>query len=180
MLGPAEIEFISRVSIFAAMPDESLQHIAALAHRVDYDGPTTIFHEGEPAREMVVVLSGELEVRKRGRDGGDARIATLRPGDVAGEMSLIDIQPRSAAVRALGPSALVVLTHADLASLYREDPHAYTIFIMNIAREISRRLRRVDGLLANLLLEVQEVWAHAVDATSSIGIARRRGGGADT
>ena len=176
MLGKAEIEFIARVPIFAAMPDESLQHIAALAHRVDIDGPTTIFQEGELAKEMVVVLRGEFEVRKRGRDGGDARIATLRPGDVAGEMALIDIQPRSAAVRALGPSALVVLTHADVASLYREDPQAYTIFIMNIAREISRRLRRVDGLLANLLLEVQEVWAHAMDATSSVGLPRRPGG----
>jgi CRP-like cAMP-binding protein len=179
VLGLAEIEFISRVPIFAAMPDESLQHIAALAHRIDYDGPTTIFREGEPAKEMVVVLHGELEVRKRGRDGGDARIATLRAGDVAGEMALIDIQPRSAAVRTVGPSALVVLTHADLASLYRSDPHAYTIFIMNIAREISRRLRRVDGLLANLLLEVQEVWAHAMDATTSIGLTRRQVGNGD-
>jgi CRP-like cAMP-binding protein len=172
VLGKAEIEFISRVSIFAAMSDEALGHIAAVAHRVDVDGPTTIFREGELAKEMVVVLSGELEVRKRGRDGGDARIATLRPGDVAGEMALIDIQPRSAAVRALGPAAMVVLTHADLASLYREDPEAYTIFIMNIAREISRRLRRVDGLLANLLLEVQEAYINAMDATASVGLPR--------
>jgi CRP-like cAMP-binding protein len=172
MLGEAEIEFIAKVPIFAAMPEPALRHLARLAHRVDFDGPATIFREGEPAREMVVVLRGELEVRKRGRDGGDARIATLRPGDVAGEMALVDIQPRSAAVRALGAASLVVLTHSDLAALYREDAHAYTIFIMNVAREISRRLRRVDGLLANLLLEVQDVWANAMDATASVGLVR--------
>ena len=163
MLGPAEIGFLSRVSIFAAIPEQAMKRLADVARRVDLDGPTTVFREGDIAREMVVVLAGELEVRKRGRDGTDARIATLKPGDVAGEMALIDVQPRSAGVRALGPASLVVLGHADLAVLYQEDPTAYTIFIMNIAREISRRLRRVDGLLANLLLDVQAVWSNAVE-----------------
>jgi len=164
MLGPGEIAFLNKVPIFAAMPDGAMRRLGELAKRVDLDGPTTLFREGETAKEMVVVVSGELEVRKRGRDGTDARIATLRAGDVAGEMALIDIQPRSAGVRAIGPSSLIVLAHADLAALYQEDPTAYTIFIMNIAREISRRLRRVDGLLANLLLEVQAVWSNAVEA----------------
>ena len=167
MLSEADIEFIARVPIFGAIPEEALRHIAGVARRIDVDGPTTIFEEGAPAREMVVVLSGEFEVRKRGRDGGDARIATLRPGDVAGEMALIDIQPRSAAVKALGAASLVVLTHADLASLYNTDPQAYTILIMNLAREISRRLRRVTGLLANLLVEMHDAWAHAMDATAA-------------
>lgn len=166
MLGPAEVAFLSKVPIFAAIPEPTLRRIAALASRVDIDGSALIFQEGEAAREMVVVLAGELEVRKRGRDGGDARIATLRPGDVAGEMALIDIQPRSAAVRATGPASLVVLTHANVAALHRDDPESYTIFIMNIAREISRRLRRVDGLLANLLLEVQTVWSNSFVSTS--------------
>jgi CRP-like cAMP-binding protein len=167
MLAPAETAFISKVSIFAALPEASLTRIAALAHRVDFDGPTVIFREGEAAKEMFVVLHGELEVRKRGRDGNDTRIATLRPGDVGGEMALIDIQPRSAGVRALGPAALVVLTHSDIASLYRDDPEAYTIFIMNIAREISRRLRHADTLLANVLLEVQAIWSRAKEAGES-------------
>jgi CRP-like cAMP-binding protein len=164
VLGAAEVAFIAHVPIFGAMPERALLKLAALATRVDFDGPTVIFREGEAAKELFVVLHGELEVRKRGRDGGDARIATLRPGDVAGEMALIDIQPRSAGVRAVGPASLVVLTHADLASLYRDDQEAYTIFIMNIAREISRRLRRVDGLLANLLLEVQAVWSSTLES----------------
>jgi CRP/FNR family transcriptional regulator, cyclic AMP receptor protein len=173
VLGPEDIDFISRVAVFAAIPPESLNRLAALARRVEVDAATVIFGEGELAKEMVVVLSGELEVRKRGRDGGDARIATLRPGDVAGEMALIDIQPRSAAVVSLGPAALVVLTHGDLGQLHRADPEAYTLLVMNIAREISRRLRRVDGLLANLLVEVHDAWSQ-IDASTSIGMVRRR------
>jgi len=172
MLSAEDLDFISRVSIFGAIPSESLHKLAAVATRIDVPGSTVIFREGEPATEMVVVISGELEVRKQARGGGDARIATLRPGDVAGEMALVDIQPRSADVRALGDASLVVLTHANLAGLYRSDPTAYTIFIMNIAREISRRLRRVDNLLANLLLQVQDMWAQIAASTSSSATAR--------
>jgi CRP/FNR family transcriptional regulator, cyclic AMP receptor protein len=172
MLTPEDLEFLSKVSIFGAIPEATLQQLASVARRVRYETPTLLFREGEPAHEMLLVLDGELEVRKRGRDGGDARIATLRPGDVAGEMALIDIQPRSAAVATLGAAAVAVWTHADVAALYTADPASYTIFIMNIAREISRRLRRVDGLLANLLLEVHDVWSQA-DATASVGSVRR-------
>jgi len=162
MVSAEEMQFLARVSIFGGLSDSALSCLAGLASRLDFDGPALVFDEGEPAREMVVVLSGELEVRKRGTQGGETRIATLRAGDVAGEMSLIDIQPRSAAVRTLGPTQLLVLRHGDLATLCQQDLQSYTMLVMNIAREISRRLRRVDSLLANLLLDMQEVWTGAV------------------
>jgi CRP/FNR family transcriptional regulator, cyclic AMP receptor protein len=164
MIGPSELHFLSKLPLFSAVSETAMRRLGDLARRVDFDAPTVLFREGETAREMVVVLAGELEVRKRGRDGIDARLATLRTGDVAGEISLIDIQPRSAGVQALGPASLIVVQHADLTVIHKEDPAAYTILIMNIAREISRRLRRVDGLLANLLIDVQEVWSTGVEA----------------
>lgn len=169
MLSQADIDFISKVPIFSAVPPEAMTRIAALARKVELDGAAAIFSEGEPAKEMVVVLRGELEVRKRGRSGQEAVIARLRAGDVAGEMSLIDIQPRSAGVRAIGPAALVVISHNDLGALYREDPASYTILVLNIAREISRRLRRVDLLLADILIDIQEVWADAITQTAGAG-----------
>jgi CRP/FNR family cyclic AMP-dependent transcriptional regulator len=166
MLSPEDVDFISTVPLFAALSPEILERVGGLARRVELDGPGPIFNEGEPAKEMVVVLRGELEVRKRGHSGAEVVIAHLRPGDVAGEMSLIDIQPRSAGVRATGPAALAVLSHRDLATIHSESPDAYTILVLNVAREISRRLRRVDLLLADRLLENEEVWTEAVDATN--------------
>jgi CRP-like cAMP-binding protein len=157
----ADLEFLAKVPIFAAVPAAAMNRIATLARKVELDGATDLFKEGEPAKEMVVVLRGDLEVRKKGRSGQEAVIAHLRPGDVAGEMSLIDIQPRSAGVRTVGPAALIVLSHGDLATLYREDQPSYTILVLNIAREISRRLRRVDLLLADILIDIQDVWTAA-------------------
>ena len=156
MLSESDLEFMSKVPIFAALSPEAMQRIAVLARRMVLDKAGAIFHEGEPAKEMVVVLEGDLEVRKKGRSGAEAVIATLHPGDVAGEMSLIDIQPRSAAVRAVEPTSIMVLSHGDIARVYREDPHAFTLLVLNISREISLRLRRVDAMLANIMLEIRD------------------------
>lgn len=172
MVTQVDIEFLQKVAIFAAVPPTAMTRIGQLARKVELDGAADIFKEGEPAKEMVVVLRGHLEVRKKGRGGQEAVIAHLKPGDVAGEMSLIDIQPRSAAVRSTGPAALIVLAHSDLATLYREDPAAYTILVLNIAREISRRLRRVDLLLADILIDIQEVWNDAMHEAGGAGIGR--------
>jgi CRP/FNR family cyclic AMP-dependent transcriptional regulator len=163
MLSAEDIEFISTVPLFSALSPEIMARVGALARVVKLDAAGRIFEEGEPAKEMVVVLRGELEVRKRGRSGLEVVIAHLRPGDVAGEMSLIDIQPRSAGVWATGPAALAVLTHGDLATIYEEDRDAYTILVLNIAREISRRLRRVDLLLADSLLDHRLTWVEAAE-----------------
>jgi CRP-like cAMP-binding protein len=156
MLTKSDVEFLGGLSIFAGLQDEVMQRIAAAARRVDLAPGQVLFEEGEPAKEMVVVLAGRLDVVKRGRSGGEAFIASIGPGHVAGEMSLIDIQPRSAAVRAVEPTSIMVLSHGDIARVYREDPHAFTLLVLNISREISLRLRRVDAMLANIMLEIRD------------------------
>ena len=73
-------------------------------------------------------------------------------------MALIDIQPRSATVRALIPATLCVLDQQQIARLYQTDLEVYTLLVLNIAREISRRLRRADQVLVDAGLAVQGVW----------------------
>jgi CRP-like cAMP-binding protein len=108
-----------------------------------------VVEEGDLSTQMFVVVAGELEVIKRGESGGDVRVAVLGPGDWFGEMSIIDVQPRSASVRAVAPTLVVSVTpeHVDTL-LYRRDMKDYALFVMNIARELSRRLRVADGILA--------------------------------
>jgi CRP-like cAMP-binding protein len=99
---------------------------------------------------MFVVLSGEVEVLHKGGGDHDVRVALLGPGDWVGEMAILDVQPRSASVRALAPSGLLRITAADVRRLlYERDPGQYALLVMNIARELSRRLRVADRVIAN-------------------------------
>lgn len=71
-----------------------------------------LFHQGEPGDVAYVVDSGLLELSRR-IGTAEVVIATCGPGDMLGEMALIDDEPRSATVRALQPTVLTVIPRAD-------------------------------------------------------------------
>jgi CRP-like cAMP-binding protein len=144
------------VGLFGALSDEFLEHLVATLEVRNLPAGETIFKEGDPAREMYVVLDGEIEVLKKSRRGRETRVAILGPNDGFGEMSIIDLQPRSATVRTLGPARLLKISTEEMDALYRHDLKSYTLIVLNIARDLSRRLRVTDGLLADFTATVIE------------------------
>jgi len=145
---PAELRDIG---LFGGLGDEALQHLASNL-RVINRGPTElVFAEGDEAREFYVLLRGEVEIFKVLKSGAEARLATLGLGHWFGEMSVLDVQHRSASVRTLVPCRLLVVTSRDLDTLYRRDLKSYTLVVLNVARELARRLRLVDDLVADFI-----------------------------
>jgi CRP/FNR family cyclic AMP-dependent transcriptional regulator len=113
--------------------------------------------EGDLSSEMFVVIAGELEVVKKAEDGTGVRVAMLGPGDWFGEMGILGIQPRSASVRTLAPSLMLSMgTEQVDRLLYRADLKDYALLVMNIARELSRRLKVADGILAQFQVMVHQ------------------------
>lgn len=151
---------LREIGLFGGLDEETLCVLARELPVENVAVGTRVFNEGDPAREMFVVLEGELEVLKRTPAGTEVRVAMLGPSSWFGEMSILDVQSRSASVRALAPSRLMRVTaeHVDRC-LYRRDLKAYSLFVMNIARELSRRLRVTDSILAHLMGSVAEVYA---------------------
>jgi CRP/FNR family transcriptional regulator, cyclic AMP receptor protein len=144
------------IGLFGAMSDEVLTHLTSHLSVTTPSAGDVVFREGDEASDLYVVISGEVEVLKRSKRGVDARVALLGPGDWFGEMSIVDVQPRSATVRALAPGRLLRITAADLDALYRHDVKSYALIVLNIARELSRRLRVADGILADLIANVMD------------------------
>jgi CRP/FNR family cyclic AMP-dependent transcriptional regulator len=102
-----------------------------------------LFAEGDPGETMYLLESGELEVFRR-RDGTDYRISRLHVGDCVGEMSFVDLGPRSASVVAATDAQVLELTHGAVLQLYERDLEQFALIQMNMAREMSRRLRLAD------------------------------------
>jgi CRP/FNR family cyclic AMP-dependent transcriptional regulator len=159
---------LREVGLFGALSDEVLEHLAATLKVVMPNAGDVVFREGDDAREMYVVLSGEIEVLKRSRRSTDARVALLGAGDWFGEMSILDVQPRSATVRAIAPSRLLVLSAKDLDGIYRRDVKSYAIIVLNVARELSRRLRVADGILADFVANVLDEYVSARHAGAKV------------
>lgn len=156
--GTVEPEFLAQIPIFGGLSEAVLVKILGATEEVHVAVGATVIREGDVAVSMFVVRDGELEICKSGRNGAEFCLAVLKRGDCVGEMSLIDIQPRSATVRALSPATLLVLDHKAIARLYQSDLEVYTLLVLNIAREISRRLRRADQVLVDLGVALQVPW----------------------
>lgn len=151
---PPTAEALREIGLFGALSDDVLAYLTSTLPVMVVHAGEHIFREGDQAREMYVVLSGEAEVIKRGKRGGETRVALLGPGDWFGEMSILDIQPRSASVTAVAPTRLLVMNSEALDGLYRRDLKAYSLIVLNVARELSRRLRVADGIIADFMANV--------------------------
>jgi CRP/FNR family cyclic AMP-dependent transcriptional regulator len=145
------------IGLFGGLSDPTLDRLADELPHVRAEPGRMVVSEGDLSSEMFVVIAGELEVVKKADEHSNVRVAMLGPGDWFGEMGILGIQPRSASVRALAPCLLLSMgTEQVDRLLYRADIKDYALLVMNIARELSRRLRVADGILAQFQLAVHQ------------------------
>ena len=148
--------FLAATPFFGGLSDASLALLISMMIERCFDADTTVVAEGEQGQSMYVVHSGELVVSKLGESGRAVPIARLGPGDFFGEMTLIEMQNRSASVITESPTVLYELTAANLYAFYKGDIHAYTMVLQNVNRELCRRLRRADMSIVELAAKCSE------------------------
>jgi CRP/FNR family transcriptional regulator, cyclic AMP receptor protein len=158
--------FLDGIAIFAGLPERVMDLIASKLRVLRVVAGAQLLREGEHARSMFIVRDGELQILKHGKGGTEHKLAVLKTGDCVGEMALIDVQPRSATARATGPATVYVLDLSEIAKLYVGDVEAYALLVLNISREISRRLRVADDVLANMGMTAEAMWSDAAGTTT--------------
>jgi len=101
----AKVELLKTVPLFARCSKKELEAIAGEADELDMPAGRDLAVEGASGREFVVIVSGEADVRRKGR-----RINTLRDGDFLGEIALLTGAPRTATVTSTSSCHLLILT----------------------------------------------------------------------
>ncbi|MDA9395530.1 cyclic nucleotide-binding protein [Bradyrhizobium sp. CCBAU 45394] len=140
--------FLLATPFFGGLSDTGLDLLMSMLVECRFEAGATVVAEGEPGRSMFIVRSGRLAVSKRATSGSVIPISILERGDFFGEMTLIEMQNRSATVVAESSTVLYELTAQKLYACYKADIHAYVIVLQNINRELCRRLRRADDRFA--------------------------------
>ena len=148
---PPNVDRLREIGLFGGLGDEVLEAFTLGLPRLELASGVDVFHEGDGGRDLFVILHGEVEVLRHSKRGHETRVALLGPGDWFGEMSILDVLPRSATMRVVAPAQLLRFGAHDLDALYRRDLRAYSLLVLNIAREMSRRLRVADALMAELV-----------------------------
>mgnify|MGYP000852572636 CR=1 FL=1 len=147
--------FLQEQPVFGGVDDHAMEAIMPLLREVDFAAGEVIVREGDDGDAMFVICSGSVEVLKAGSESDGSlgkRIAVLHVGDVFGEMELIDMQRRSATVRAIEPVSALALANGDLFRIYESDMPTFTLIVLNLARELSRRLRGIDELAVRCMI----------------------------
>lgn len=141
-----DAQLLSSFPIFAGVDKARLKLIALAAERVVYDKGEIAVREGAETGFVGILLSGEMEV-SRGEGEDRVPLATLRKGDIFGEMGVVLKQPAGATVTALGDATVLQIERSVFEELLQQLP----AFAMALIRELARRLARISENYARAL-----------------------------
>jgi len=139
-------KLFSQVHIFAGLSGNSMKSLLEMVEEKEVKAGEWIVQEGTPGREMFVIGKGKVEIVRRLPK--EISFAVLETEDFFGEMSIVECRTRAASARALEDTLLFVIECEDLLRLFQKAPDQYSILILNIARDLSRRLRTMDESFA--------------------------------
>lgn len=136
--------FIHRLPVMAGLDEAALRFLGGLAVEEQYAAGDVIVREEERGDRVYFVRTGRVRVVKGSLGESAVQLAEFGPGDFFGEMSLVESVVRSASVIATEPTRVFTLKSMDFYKLYRQRPDQYGIVVLNIARDLARRLRQLD------------------------------------
>ena len=140
------VQLLQCMPIFGGISEATLQFLVDRAAVVNKEADQFFFRENDKADAMFVLESGAVAISKQWQ-GKEQLLENLSQGDCFGEMALIDLSPRSASVMATEPSSAIAINYTNMLDLHMHDLEQFTLIQMNMARELSRRLRLADEKL---------------------------------
>lgn len=161
---PGAQEFLSSLKLFADLEPEQLEQIALRAHQRTFALGVTLFHQDMPGTMMYMIESGSVRVISIGRTGQELTLNVLGPGEIFGELSILDGKQRSATAITLEPTVVWLLSQADLKEFMGNYPpvnQAMMQILVERVRDTARRLEAMTfqdvlGRLAFELLSLAE------------------------
>ena len=134
---------LQKYSLFGGLTEEQIDNLIPLMTNETYNPDEVIIAEGKHNDKIYFIIEGQIAVVK-----GDTVLAKLSEGEAFGEMEVLDIMPSVATIKSLTPVTVMTFSNKALRKIYQIDIAAFSLIIMNLARDLSRRLRRMDEMLA--------------------------------
>src|ERR1043166_1738209 len=135
-------------SLFKDLPEQELRRLVAIARRRRFARGEVVFHDGDPADSLHLIVRGYFAARLETQRGDAVTMSIHGPGDAFGELALRDDeQSRSTTVSALAAGETYAVQRDDFSRLRREEPEVNDM----LARLRAQRLSRMTELLAGAL-----------------------------
>ena len=133
-------ELLGNVSIFSSLNPDELDQLLAATTVKRIKAKDTLFRKGDPGNQLYGILDGCLKVTTTGTDGKDVVFNLMGPGEVLGEIALLDSEQRSATVVAVEDTELLTLDRRELIPFLEAHPRA----TIGLAGVLAARVRRLS------------------------------------
>lgn len=140
-----KVEVVRNIPLFQHLSYSEIVKVLQISEQKHFEPGTLIFKEGEPGKEMLVTLSGNVDVLRKG-----VHLTTRGRGTVMGEMSVIDLAPRSASVKATSATDVLLISRERLFTLLRAEPRLAVKLLWSLCSSLNSRLRETTERLVEL------------------------------
>jgi CRP-like cAMP-binding protein len=163
-MGKLSIEDIRKYDFFKNLPDSVLVELSQEIQELSLESGEELFRKGDPGDALYVIQTGWIKLVGEDADGSEVVLNQVGPGNIIGEMAMIDQEPRSAGVVAITPTKLLRLHSEKFVEVLKQEPSIG----IQVIRDISERLR-----FANTYLENAIEWSQRI-ASGDYGFAKEQ------
>ncbi|MDR1760467.1 MAG: Crp/Fnr family transcriptional regulator [Fibrobacter sp.] len=147
MADSSVIDLLRGIELFSGLQDEQLEELSAFMTVKDFFEGETIIREGDDSQQaLFLVASGAVKVFMTGSDGRETILSLLGRGDFFGEMSIIDGGVRSASVKAISETKLLLLPRDHFLDLLQTTPELSQAMLLEMARRLRKANRQIGAL----------------------------------
>jgi CRP/FNR family transcriptional regulator, cyclic AMP receptor protein len=134
-----EPEKLQKYSLFGGLLPDQINQI--LPHMIDesYNAGDIIIVENTPNDSIRFIVEGQVAVIKNNK-----LLCEVGEGNTFGEMEVLDVMPSVATIKAIVPTRTISISNRELREIYKFDLQSFSLIVMNLARDLSRRLRYMD------------------------------------
>ena len=141
---------LQKYSLFGGLLEDQIEKILPLMEQENYAPGEIIIAEGSPNDKILFILEGRVSIIR-----GETVIYDLAEGNTFGEMEVLDIMPSAATIKAVTDVTVLSIANKSLREIYKNDIKSFSLLLMNLARDLSRRLRvaneiMIDGKMYDL------------------------------
>src|SRR3954470_16581454 len=131
-VGLSETEILAKVPIFAGLPEKERERLGRLLFPRRYARGEVIFLEGDEGTALCLIAEGRIRIQLTGMDGHEVVLNLYGPGEIVGELALLDGESRSADAIAQDASRVFWLQRADFAAFLDSHPRAALTMLENL------------------------------------------------
>jgi len=165
----SKIWYLKKIRLFREMTSEEAGELDRITRMESVKKKTPIFFPGDPSQQVYLLKEGRVKISRVSEDGREVTLALLEPGEIFGELNILDDSPRDTLAEALDDSQICIVNKELFLSMIQKKPE----FSFRLTKLIGLRLKRIESRvedlvfrdvparLAHLLLELSKDYGKA-------------------